>query len=71
MGISTISNGLPTIALGDAIYTGPGLATNAFIGGHFHVEVLNEFWQNPIAPQKENVRLFLAILKKISIIPGN
>ena len=71
MGISAISNGLPTIALGDAIYTGTGLAVNAFIGGHFHVEVLNEFWQNPIAPQKEKVQLFLAILKKISIIPGN
>lgn len=71
MGISAISEGKPTIALGDAIYTGPGLAQCALVNGHYVEELLHQFWCNLIAPTPQLVNLFLTVLKKNSLVPGN
>ncbi|MEM8752176.1 MAG: capsular biosynthesis protein, partial [Pseudomonadota bacterium] len=60
VGLTALQAGVPTIALGTAIYDLPGLA---------HQSGLDRFWTDPTPPDRERLATFLAALGAIQV-PG-
>ncbi len=71
MGIVSLKYNKPTITLGNAIYTGYGLATSAIRNGVFKEEILHKFWNSPTPTNPRYVNLFFNILKKNALVLGN
>lgn len=71
MGISAIELNIPTITLGNSIYSNKGLAVNAFNCGYLNIEKLNKFWKNPKTPNANYTKAFIHILYNKSLVLGN
>lgn len=71
MGLTAVMEGIPTITLGEAFYAAKGLAIKTMHSGKPDISLLDEFWQHPTPPIKENVKIFEKILHEHAIIPGN
>ena len=65
-GLAALQNGIPVVAMGDAIYQHPAL-----LGIHQGAKALDHFWKDPIPPDKEVLASFINHLKLHSLLPGS
>lgn len=61
VGLTALMAGVPTLALGQAVYRSAGLTSQ---------QSLEAFWQNPQSPESEDVAAFGALLRTQFHVPG-
>jgi capsular polysaccharide export protein len=69
-GLLALNHGKPLLALGDTFYGAEGLATLPK-NDALSARSIDDFWQNPIAPQKERVQQFVRHMYRQSLINGS
>ena len=69
-GLLALNHGKPLLALGDTFYGAEGLA-NLPKNDALSAAAIDDFWQNPIAPQKERVQQFVRHMYRQSLINGS
>lgn len=70
-GLLALNHGKPLLALGEAVYNGPGLAR--LYNPHLSVEPsgLDAFWAAPVAPDRAAVKMFNARMREESLVNGS
>ena len=71
VGFSALDQGIPTLTLGKAIYNANGLAQTAYIDGLIKLEIIDQFWKNPVKPNSIIVKCFFDVLHEKALIKGN
>lgn len=69
-GLLALNHGKPLLALGDTFYGADGLATLPKTDA-LSASAIDDFWQNPVAPQKERVLQFVRHMYRQSLINGS
>lgn len=66
-GLLALNHGKPLLALGDAIYTHPGLVMDAVDGS----AALDRFWRDRTGPDSKRIKLFLRLMREESLVNGS
>jgi capsular polysaccharide export protein len=69
-GLLALNHGKPLLALGDTFYGAEGLATLPK-NDALSAAAIDNFWQNPTAPQKERVQQFVRHMYRQSLVNGS
>ncbi|MEZ2218772.1 capsular biosynthesis protein [Rhizobium sp. RCC_161_2] len=69
-GLLALNHGKPLLALGDTFYGAEGLATLPK-NDALSATAIDDFWQSPIAPQKERVQQFVRHMYRQSLVNGS
>lgn len=67
-GLLALNHGKPILALGDAIYNGPGLSSAE---NRASTSGLDSFWQSAVAPDGAAVKVFNARMREESLVNGS